>query len=156
MFYGCQMVILNARFSKIKKEIFYQITIGFWNTELSLTFPNWNFWGFENMVFGIFRQIGIMVLYYWYYTNWLATQVVGTQVVPWTQQTGSATVHSDWPETQLSQSSPLTSEQLESCRKEWREAWYVTKETIVLFEKTALRLWSQRPMHVQGDAGHPG
>jgi hypothetical protein len=26
----------------------------------------------------------------------------------------------------------------------------------VLFEKTAKQLRSQRPLHVQGDAGHPG
>jgi hypothetical protein len=26
----------------------------------------------------------------------------------------------------------------------------------VLFEKSAMQLWSQRPLHVEGDAGHPG
>jgi hypothetical protein len=28
----------------------------------------------------------------------------------------------------------------------------LNKKTIVLFEKTAMRLWIQRPLHVQGDA----
>jgi hypothetical protein len=36
------------------------------------------------------------------------------------------------------------------------EVLSVTKETIVLFEKTSMELRSQRPRHVQGDAGHPG
>jgi hypothetical protein len=30
------------------------------------------------------------------------------------------------------------------------------EKPIFLFEKTALRLRSQRPLHMQGDAGHPG
>jgi hypothetical protein len=30
------------------------------------------------------------------------------------------------------------------------------KKTIVLFEKTAMRLRSQRPLYGQGVAGHPG
>jgi hypothetical protein len=29
------------------------------------------------------------------------------------------------------------------------------KKTIVIFKKTAMRLRSQRPLYVQGDAGHP-
>jgi hypothetical protein len=28
-------------------------------------------------------------------------------------------------------------------------------KTIVLFEETAMRMQSQRPLHVHGDAGHP-
>jgi hypothetical protein len=30
------------------------------------------------------------------------------------------------------------------------------RNSIALFEKTTVRLRSQRPLHVQGDAGHPG
>jgi hypothetical protein len=42
---------------------------------------------------------------------------------------------------------------------EWplrRGVWSVTNKPVVLFENTAMQLWSQRPLHVQGDAGHPG
>jgi hypothetical protein len=37
---------------------------------------------------------------------------------------------------------------------EW--AWSLIHKKIVLFEKTAMRLWSQRQLPVQGVAGHPG
>jgi hypothetical protein len=30
------------------------------------------------------------------------------------------------------------------------------RQPIVRFENTAMQLWSQSPLHVQGDAGHPG
>jgi hypothetical protein len=30
------------------------------------------------------------------------------------------------------------------------------QKAMVLFEKTAMQLRSQGPLHVQGDAGHPG
>jgi hypothetical protein len=33
------------------------------------------------------------------------------------------------------------------------EVWSVTKK--ILFENTAIRLWSQRSLYLQGDAGHP-
>jgi hypothetical protein len=37
-----------------------------------------------------------------------------------------------------------------------RGVWSETKKNYFLFEKTAMWLWSQRPLQVHGDAGHPG